>query len=212
MITKTEINEVSLSPTKKDYYQIWNELMEITSSLSERWNPEYTNESDPGVVLLKVLTAVGDKLSYNTDKATLEHFLPSATQVESVRSLCSTLGYDMKYYNSATCDVTFSVNASSDIATNTEIYFPKFTNVKNADNTVNYVTLKDFILTTASNRTISCMEGTLCECASDNDNIITLTQLDTRNRYILPEANIAENGIFISNIVVVGDVSSESSP
>lgn len=212
MITKTEINEVSLSPTKKDYYQIWNELMEITSSLSERWNPEYTNESDPGVVLLKVLTAVGDKLSYNTDKATLEHFLPSATQVESVRSLCSTLGYDMKYYNGATCDVTFAVNAGTDVSTDTEIYFPKFTNVKNTDNTINYVTLKDFILTADTNQTVSCMEGTLYECASDNDNIITLAQLDTRNRYILPEANIAENGIFVSNIVVVGDVSSESSP
>ena len=97
MITEKEIEEARLSPTKKDYYQIWNELMEMTTKLSEIWNPSMTNESDPGVVLLKVLTGVGDKLSYYIDKATLEHFLPSATQVESVRALCETLGYSMKY-------------------------------------------------------------------------------------------------------------------
>jgi hypothetical protein len=44
MITEKEISEVSLSPTKKDYYQIWNELMELADKLSDRWSPESTNE------------------------------------------------------------------------------------------------------------------------------------------------------------------------
>lgn len=138
--------------------------------------------------------------------------MPSATQVESVRSICSTLGYEMKYYVGATCDVTFTANSSADASTSNPIYFPKFTNVKNSDSSVNYVTLEEFTLTNTDGRQISCMEGTLCECATDNDNIITLNQLDTQNRYILPEANIAENGVFVSNIIVAGDVSSESSP
>ena len=50
MITNKELNTVKLSPTKKDFYQIWNELIEVSSKISERWDPTSTNESDPGIV------------------------------------------------------------------------------------------------------------------------------------------------------------------
>lgn len=106
MLTKNEINSIQLSATKKDFYQIWGELTEIADKLSERWDISSTNESDPGIVLLKVLTAVGDKLNYTIDKNTLEAFMPSAAQEESMRKLCNMLGYSMKYYQSAETTVT----------------------------------------------------------------------------------------------------------
>jgi hypothetical protein len=43
MINNKELNEVSLSPTKKDYYQIYNELLDLASKISDRWSPESTN-------------------------------------------------------------------------------------------------------------------------------------------------------------------------
>ena len=97
MITNKELNEVNLSTTKKDYYQIWNELIELADKISERWSPSSTNESDPGIVLLKALTAVADKLNYNIDKNTLEAFMPSATQEDSMRKLTEMMGYDMQH-------------------------------------------------------------------------------------------------------------------
>jgi hypothetical protein len=36
MITNKEITAVKLSPTKKDFYQIWNELLEVAGNISER--------------------------------------------------------------------------------------------------------------------------------------------------------------------------------
>lgn len=36
MITKKEIEAVGLSPTKRDFYQIWNELIDTASKLSNR--------------------------------------------------------------------------------------------------------------------------------------------------------------------------------
>ena len=36
MLTKNEINTLNLSPTKKDFVQIWNELLEVAGRLSER--------------------------------------------------------------------------------------------------------------------------------------------------------------------------------
>ena len=43
MITEKEIESIQLSATKKDFYQIWNELLETASKLSERWDPTSTN-------------------------------------------------------------------------------------------------------------------------------------------------------------------------
>ena len=99
MITENELKTISLSPIKKDFYQIWRELLEVAGKISERWDPTSTNESDPGIVLLKVLAALGDKLNYNIDKTILEAFMPSATQEESMRKLCEMLGYNIKYYS-----------------------------------------------------------------------------------------------------------------
>ena len=87
MYNYNELQAVELSPTKKDYYQIWNELIDVAGKLSSRWDPSATNESDPGIVLLKVLTAIADKLNYNIDANTLEAFMPSAAQESSMRKL-----------------------------------------------------------------------------------------------------------------------------
>ena len=201
MINYSEINAVKLSPTKKDFYQIWNELLETAGKISERWDPSSTNESDPGVVLLKVLTAVADKLNYQIDENILEAFMPSAAQQESMRKLTEMLGYNMKYYQSATTDVTITYNKSLTTPIDGTIFIDKFTNVKDIDNTINYVTLeKVYFNKDSTTRIIPCMEGELVACETDNDNIISVMQLDDNNRYYLPETQIAENGIFVTNI------------
>ena len=201
MITNTELAAVKLSPTKKDYYQIWNELMDIAGKISERWDPSSTNESDPGIVLLKVLTAVADKLNYNIDANTLEAFMPSAAQEESMRKLTEMLGYDMKYYQSATTEVKITYNNNSEEPIDRTLTIDKFTNLKDIDDNINYVTLSPLSLTSdIPFGNVNCMEGELVECETDDNNIVSMFHLDDNKRYFLPETQIAENGIFISNI------------
>jgi hypothetical protein len=196
MITKKEIEAVELSPTKRDFYQIWNELIDTASKLSNRWDPSSTNESDPGIVLLKVLTAVADKLNYTIDKNVLEAFMPSAAQEESMRKLCDMMGYSMKYYRSATCPVRIAyVGTDYDLdADGMTITVPKYTNIKNTDEDVNYVTLEADRLDGAKTYiTVDAIEG---EHVSYDP--ITRDQLDDDHRYYLPEAQIAENGVFLA--------------
>ena len=196
MITKKEIEAVELSPTKRDFYQIWNELIDTASKLSNRWDPSSTNESDPGIVLLKVLTAVADKLNYTIDKNVLEAFMPSAAQEESMHKLCDMMGYSMKYYRSATCPVRIAyVGTDYDLdADGMTITVPKYTNLKNTDEDVNYVTLEAETLGGAKTYiTVDAIEG---EHVSYDT--ITRDQLDDDHRYYLPEAQIAENGIFLT--------------
>ena len=205
MYSYSELNAVEFSPTKKDFYAIWNELLEVAGKLSARWDPTATNEADPGIVLLKVLTAIADKLNYAIDANTLEAFMPSAAQESSMRKLCEMLGYSMRYYQSATTTAKISYLGKEFPQVN-EVSMPimidRFTNLKDIDGTINYVTLEATSLQEVSPTTIvPCIEGELVVCESDIGQAITLKNLDDAKRYFLPEAQVAHNGIFISNII-----------
>lgn len=210
MLTKNEVTSLSLSPTKKDFVQIWNELLEVAGKLSERWDPTSTNESDPGIVILKALTGIADKLNYNIDKNILEAFMPTAAQEDSMRKLCDMLGYSMKYYRSAVTDVTIkyynpdpSEEEASAMASG--LYIPKFTVITNGDQDISYFTVNQtpFYISATSPTTqpIPCMEGQIVKCESVNDNnVITVNHITENNRFYLPETQIAENGVFVYNI------------
>ena len=203
MYNYNELNAVSLSPTKKDYYQIWNELIEVSSKLSSRWDPSATNESDPGIVLLKVLTAIADKLNYNIDANTLEAFMPSAAQESSMRKLCEMLGYEMRYYQSASTNVRITFNGVSFPIINDygAIYIDRFTNIRDAESSVNFITLEPVTLTPfVRSATVECLEGELVAVQTDTGDVVTLMHLDDNFRFYLPERQIAANGIFISNV------------
>ena len=210
MLTKNEITALNLSPTKKDFVQIWNELLEVAGKLSERWDPTSTNESDPGIVILKALTGIADKLNYNIDKNTLEAFMPTAAQEDSMRKLCDMLGYNMKYYRSAETQVTIKyynsdANEDEKVAIAGGLKIPKFTVITNSDQDISYFTTNQtpyYISSTTPSTTLSCMEGQIVKCESTTDNnIITASQISDNNRFYLPEYQIAENGIFIYNVV-----------
>ena len=167
MLTKHEINALNLSPTKKDFVQIWNELLDVAGKLSERWDPTSTNESDPGIVLLKALTGIADKLNYNIDKNTLEAFMPTAAQEDSMRKLCEMLGYNIKYYQSAKTEVTIKYHNSDPTEEEAEaiklgLFIPKFTVIRNSDKDINYFTVNTtpiYIAAETPSQIIECMEG-----------------------------------------------------
>lgn len=204
MIIEKEIEAVKLSPTKKDFYQIWNELLDTAKKISDRWDPTSTNEADPGIVLLKVLTAVADKLFYNIDKNILEAFMPSVTQEESMRKLCDMLGYSMKYYQSATTPITVTFTGdASKLSTNNKFIIPKYTVVTNIDNDISYILTQPIEFMDPNNVTkqVEAIEGMYETCKVNGNEIITINNLDDNNRFYFPETQIAENGIFVHNVL-----------
>lgn len=207
MITENELNISNQSYTKKDFMQIYNEILTIAKQLSNRWDPQYSNESDPGVVLLKLLAFVADKNNYQIDKKVLEVFMPSATQEESMRKLTEMMGYNMKYIQSATTTVAFSWNSDAgnlskdiDSVNGNFIFLPKFTtNITDSESTINYVLTEDVLLNHRYEaKTGSAIEGTYVEYEINSDNVVLASNLDSNNRLYLPETQIAENGIFIT--------------
>jgi hypothetical protein len=153
-------------------------------------------------VLLKVLTAVADKLSYNIDANTLEAFMPSAAQESSMRKLSEMLGYSMRYYRSATTQVRLTYAGDVFPKTLTGIInIERFTNIKSTDGTINYITLEPIQLSPAvRSMTVECMEGSIVTCETDLGNRVVFEHLDDNKRFYLPEHQIASNGIFVCSI------------
>lgn len=198
MITEKELQISNKSYTNKDFQDIYPEILSIANKLSERWKPQSSNESDPGVVLLKLLGFMGDKLNYNIDKNVLECFLPSATQMSSVRNLCELGGYSPRYYQSAKSKI-YVLYQGTDLPENDSFQLIPFETVfTDVDNSKSYI-LTSPITVSAANTTVTgeIIEGQLETLSVGGIEQITTEYLDDNNRVYLPEQMVAENGIYV---------------
>jgi hypothetical protein len=204
MINETELTIANKSYTNKDFASIYPELLELAKKLTNKWDPSTSNESDPGVVLLKLLAFIADKNNYNIDKNILESFMPSATQESSMRKLSEMNGYEMEYYKSAMVDVTFMYKGRmSDGSGNTmTISLPAYdTVITGVEGISTYVLLDKVDLTERGvSVTKKAIEGTLQYLRGTDGSYIQLNNLDDNNRLYFPERFVASNGIFITNI------------
>lgn len=189
-----------MSYTNKDFNAIYTELLEITKQLSSKWDPTVSNESDPGVVLLKLNAIIADKNNYNIDKNVLEAFPETVTQDQNARNMYKQLAYNMPWYRSATTKVTYKW-VGRDLEEGETITIPKYTSVTNEDDTVTYVTMEEAVLSSESNTsTVSAIEGSVITHKINGSEIIELVNLDYQNRVYLNDYTVSENGVFIENI------------
>jgi hypothetical protein len=204
MSNKEDLEISSMSYTSKDFGTLYPEILDLAKQLTNKWDPSQSNESDPGVVLLKEAAFVADHNNYNIDKNILENFLPSATQDRSVRNIMEMNGYTPRYYVSATGNVTFTWE-NPNVTEDKTFTIPAFTLIiSDADQTVSYTQIQDLSINIdASNPTksipSSCMfiEGTINTLTVNNSSTIQLSNLDDNNRIYLPNSMVAQNGIYI---------------
>ena len=200
MINNEELQISSRSYINKDFQTIYPELVSIVKTLTNRVNPEETNESDPFIVLLKLLGFMGDKLNYNVDKNILEAFLPSATQETSVRQLLETNGYTKRYYQSASTEI--SLLYQGDLSNHKSIRLEAFnTQFTDENNTVLYTLLTDIPITNNQDTFSGIVtEGTPKDLSINGNTSIQLSNLDENYRLYLPETMVAQNRIYVKNV------------
>lgn len=193
----------NISYTNKDFNSIYNELLDLTKNLSDTWDPSQSNESDPGVVLLKLCALIGDKNNYNIDKNILECFPLSVTQEGNARNLYDSLGYHMKWYQSATLGVSdtlqgvgFAINNPEQLTSYT---LPAFTILCNSAKDITYCTLTKVELETDKLVYSPVIQGSPFDYSVNGNTTITLNNLDSNLRLYFTDTKIAENGVFIKN-------------
>ena len=194
----------------KDFGSIYPDLLDLARKLTKKWDPSASNESDPGVVLLKEGAFLADHINYNTDKNILEGFLPTATQESSVRNLVQLGGYLPNYYVSAYGKVSFYYDYKSEDEDdeNTEetekkefngFTIPTFTlSLTDSDGEKHFVQRSKLIIDKNGNGTCNFIEGHVEEFRINDDPVITIENLED-NRLYLPVNNIPQNGVFIKN-------------
>ena len=203
MINDYELQISNRSYTRKDFAQISPELLSLAKTLTNRWNPQESNETDPAIVLLKLAAFIGDKNNYNIDKNLLEMFMPSATQRTSMQNLCEMNGYSMKYFNSATTNITIVYNGTALHTTSGDSFtLPRFTTVvSDPGKAIAYTLTKDCVISRPNvSHIIPAIEGRVETLTIGESNTVQLYNLDDNFRLYLPVSYVAENGIFINNV------------
>lgn len=218
MITENELTLRNESYINKDFDSVYRELISLAKKISDRYDPTTSNESDPFIVLVKLLAFATDKINYNVDKNLLERFLLSATQEESVADITSRLGYPMHYYIAAETDVTFTYNGDIFDTNNapSSIEIPKNLILGTRSEGIKYITTESFRITSdsrsASVKAIEC-SGSLKTLTVISDTsgttgntTITVSNLDKNNRIYFPESMVAQNGVFIHGGVSMSEM------
>ena len=202
-ISERDIRLSGKSYTNKDFGSIYRESVETVQGLTNRWNPRTSNESDPGVVLLKDSSFKADKLNYNVDKNVLEVFMPTCTQEASMRMNCASRGYDMKYYMASEVTLSFVLSGSDITLGENGVVLDRFdTTVSNQEGSIYYVLVSSVGITELGKPFDGiAIQGTLESLTvSGNDGgQVQLSNLDDQNRLFFPVANVAQNGVFITD-------------
>lgn len=187
----------NLSYTNKDFQTIYPEMLDLVKKLTYRWDPSISNESDPGVILLKLNALIADKNNYNIDKNILECFPVSVTQDRNARQIFEQLGYNMKWYISATTSISMKYIGKS-IENRTSVSIPAFTMITDDEGSVVYTTLTPVALPISSSiQTVDIIQGIVNDYELNGSNTITAENLDSNHRLYFNEKNIAQNGIYI---------------
>lgn len=197
------MNEDFVSNTSyvnKDFESIYTELLDLVKKLSNKWDPSLSNESDPGVLLLKLNALVADKNNYNIDKNVLECFPLSVTQESNARKIYDLLGYNMHWYIASSVNIGFQYINPTEMEA--PITIPQFTMITDASNQYTYTTIQPAYLSLNTANlyditSVNALEGVINDLIINNSTNISITSLDSDLRLYFEETNIAQNGIFI---------------
>lgn len=199
-----------ISYTDKDFESVYVELLDLVKQLTYKWDPSVSNESDPGVILLKLNAIIADKINYNIDSNILECFPETVAQLSNARQLFAQLGYMMKWYQSASTIVSLKYIGNETSVPSYTI--PKFTMLTDTEREVIYsiigatttsstdVAVTDVqLLTDGTISSALIMEGVATNYSINGETNINVSHLDTKNRLYFDTNMVAENGVFITN-------------
>lgn len=174
------------SYTQRDARQIKEELVSMIPLLTDDWTDFH--ESDPGMVIIELLSHLSDQLAFYTDRMAIESNFVTATERRNVFSGLRPLGYQLSGYVSARTQVRLRSSHSN------EIYVKKYDifATEEEDGEVYYFSaMHDLTIPPNLTETVTLqlIEGIKEEFEFDYDDI------DSRERIEIPKKNIAENFI-----------------
>lgn len=201
MSNNVDTNKLSMSYTSRDYTTILNELLTTIPNLTNEW--QVLNDTDPGVVLLKLISMLGDNLSYNIDVMAKELMPDTVTQRKNASAIYNLVGYKMKWIRSATIQALFFNKSPY------RLLIPRFSSYTDSNSTVTYTYFPmdsskgDLIIEGLSSSSLELVQGTpnLPPYAPQTSNsILTSTYVwyDYYDFNVLPSHIVDRDKIYLS--------------
>lgn len=192
----------NLRYTSRDYPSIFEDLVNAIPSLTSVWNSR--EETDPGIVLIKLMSMLGDMLSYNQDMKALEIFPDSVTERKNAAQIFNLIGYKMNWYRSAMCYAILSNSYSL------PAIIPPYTTFSTEDNSITYTTTESISIPASGSLAVTLTQGSprtpiKLKSSSIDYNLSWYTEYDynilysdiTNNRYYLSDIQIDQYSIRI---------------
>lgn len=184
--------------THRDYESIRKDLINAIPSLTQEWTGR--EDSDPGIVLIKLISMLGDSLSYNIDKMVLELFLSTVTQRKNCSRILGLLGYKMHWYRSATLGLQVRLSEDHDYQGNPNhvILHPFRTTFRSAGGNIVYTLVSNGpgsgdidILSSSYNTLVKLVEGRAVQVTFNKNSLVN-------NRYYFAESNVDEVHLWLT--------------
>lgn len=184
--------------TTKDFIDTYKELLESVKILTNKWDPSTSSEANVGVVLLKLIALIKDKLDYKQDLAESQAYLGEVSDRQNAFDLLQMLGYIMKEAKSAHGYVEIT-NTTGD-----SITLPAFSPVSDSTGEILYFTTEDHRFGAVDDETsfpeklsIQVMEGSVFDIQKDGVDKYSVKDVDENGRFFLGKTGLAANGVFI---------------
>lgn len=177
----------SISYTNRDARTIRSALINKVTDLTDDWTDFH--ESDLGVVLIELMSYLGDMLAFIQDRQALEAFIVHAEERKNVRAQLRGRGYKMQGFISSEVVCRFRTDHSKDVL------IPKYLQVSTDEDPegekVSFATVESGLLDSATFIDLKCVQGEVINKTYDQDDV------DDRGMINLVDDDIGENSITV---------------
>lgn len=177
--------------SSKDFTSIYEDLLAIVEASTTLWNPRYSTEADPGVVILKAMALLEDKSNYRFDMSRAQAYLDTVSDRTSAYDLLAMLGYIMQGSRAAEGFITVKNNSA------VRYTIPQFSVVTNPTKEVLFFTKDAVEVLAGESKSIPIQAGTIFQVVKQGIAEFTLKDIDEKGRLFLGKTNLAQNGIYV---------------
>lgn len=181
--------------THRDYLSIQEDLINAIPSLTQAWTCR--EDSDPGIVLIKLISMFGDTLSFNVDKIALELYLQTVTQRKNCATILRLLGYKMHWYRSARVIASVRLQDEGTPTNPRHVVLTPFSSTLRAGTTTYTV-----IPTTANQGSIDINSSTISEQVYLIEGTVVTVSFNrnglVNNRYYFNDLNVDESHLWLN--------------
>lgn len=186
--------------SQQDFIDTYEDLLAIITSSTTKWNPKTTNESDPGLIIVKLLALLEDKFNYKFDMAVAQGYIDTVSDIESAQDLFRMLGYIMKSARSSQGRVGIKIKE----ALVREQVIPRHSFITNATKTVKFFTLAETVIPQITLPTeaiyIQVASGEPFQITKSGISEFVLKDIDEDGRLTLGRTGLAQNGVFVYTV------------